>query len=512
MKKHKVYSLQLWNEEELEKISVKLGTIKYVMPYGLHTGQIERITMIIAPKHPRRIPKFLRVYIGDYTKRVRVKLMGWRFAQPGYFPPPIPPNGTQPRSSYPPPPRHNYLNPGEQVYPPSPQFESGGSSGASNLVWTATATATEQPKQTPFKKCKLVWVVKKKTTNKKRALTTAKTKRNNTSKKMAWVAKEKTMADKATMTKNQDGGQMHATRKVIQKGSNTEIAPKITLFGSGVKERICIQMGDITVATVARCPLQGFSNSSCLITVNWSILTNLFAVSQARESRFDKGAVSIKIPPAQSQIQLAPNVKDKFWALHKHLPFGPGIESLLVWPVQMGFQAVEMGFQTIEEELGPTTIGQPNIGLQSEYLELGQKTEPIKEIEWAVPPQQPNSHLETPKQTKKPRKKDQSSGPMRKSQRLENKNKGPYESTVERACRLKGDYVSGVKKKERKGKPHTKPTPEYLATSDPLTAYQAEIVVNIAGIEMTAEMEAEIGNLTAQEATKEVGEGAAIQA
>lgn len=83
---------------------------------------------------------------------------------------------------------------------------------------------------------------------------------------------------------------------------------------------------------------------------------------------------------------------------------------------------------------------------------------------------------------------------------------------MERACRLKGDYVSGVKKKERKGKPHTKPTPEYLATSDPLTAYQAEIVVNIAGIEMTAEMEAEIGNLTAQEATKEVGEGAAIQA
>lgn len=106
--------LQLWNKEELEKLSVKLGTIKYVMPYGIETGQLEKMTLLIASKHPRRIPRFFKVHIGDYAKRVRVMLLGWRIAAPGYFPPPLPPNGTLPTIYYPPQPRYNYPNPGDQ--------------------------------------------------------------------------------------------------------------------------------------------------------------------------------------------------------------------------------------------------------------------------------------------------------------------------------------------------------------------------------------------------------------
>lgn len=92
-------------------------------------------------------------------------------------------------------------------------------------------------------------------------------------------------------------------------------------------------------------------------------------------------------------------------------------------------------------------------------------------------------------------------GPLRKSQRLENKHNGPYESVVERACRLKGGVSPGSKKRERRTKPNNKPTPAYLETSDPLTPCQAEIVINMAGIGMSEEMENNFKNLVAGEET-----------
>lgn len=85
-------SLNLWNEEELHRVAVRMGTINFTMPYGLNAGQFEHITLYMNTGHLRNIPKFLRVWCGDLTKRVSVLLLGWRIEQEGYFSPPAPTN------------------------------------------------------------------------------------------------------------------------------------------------------------------------------------------------------------------------------------------------------------------------------------------------------------------------------------------------------------------------------------------------------------------------------------
>ncbi|KAF3335507.1 hypothetical protein FCM35_KLT20014 [Carex littledalei] len=102
--------------------------MRYAMPYGPHSGQFEHITIQIDTKHPNNIPRSFRVRIGDFSKRVRVQLLGWRVGHEGYFPPPVPPNQTQPsRLRYTPYQEPHHLRPS----PPTDISEESGNSNGS---------------------------------------------------------------------------------------------------------------------------------------------------------------------------------------------------------------------------------------------------------------------------------------------------------------------------------------------------------------------------------------------
>lgn len=60
----------MWNPKGINRLTVRLGTMKNTMPYGLQARQLEYITVHVATKHPRHIPKFLKIKVGDYDKRV----------------------------------------------------------------------------------------------------------------------------------------------------------------------------------------------------------------------------------------------------------------------------------------------------------------------------------------------------------------------------------------------------------------------------------------------------------
>lgn len=84
------------NSEGINRLAVKLGTVKVIQLYGLHARQLQHITIQIATKHPCHLPKFLTAKVGDYDRRVRVKLLAWRIEDPtDFLPPPPPPGGRQ---------------------------------------------------------------------------------------------------------------------------------------------------------------------------------------------------------------------------------------------------------------------------------------------------------------------------------------------------------------------------------------------------------------------------------
>lgn len=82
--------LQLWEDDEIKRVTERIGTVKYIRPYGIQGQQYEHITLYMSTRHPRKITKPLRVWEGDFAKSVKVQLLGWRTEQQGYFPLPNP--------------------------------------------------------------------------------------------------------------------------------------------------------------------------------------------------------------------------------------------------------------------------------------------------------------------------------------------------------------------------------------------------------------------------------------
>ncbi|KAF3339284.1 hypothetical protein FCM35_KLT16755 [Carex littledalei] len=86
--------LHMWNNEQIIRLMATLGTIMNIMPYGLNAQQLEHITVHLTTRHPRRT-KWLKIRMGDLSKRIKVQLLVWGAEEAPNFRPPPP--LTQPR-------------------------------------------------------------------------------------------------------------------------------------------------------------------------------------------------------------------------------------------------------------------------------------------------------------------------------------------------------------------------------------------------------------------------------
>lgn len=77
--------MHMFNTDQLNRLTTRLGMIRHVMPFGLQVRQMEHITVNVGTNHQRRIPKWLRVEEGEFEGRIHVKLLAWRVEQLGFF-------------------------------------------------------------------------------------------------------------------------------------------------------------------------------------------------------------------------------------------------------------------------------------------------------------------------------------------------------------------------------------------------------------------------------------------
>lgn len=78
--------MHMFNTDQLNRLTKRLGMIRHVMPFGLQARQMEHITVYVETNHQRRIPKWLRVEEGEFEGRIHIKLLAWRVEQLGFFP------------------------------------------------------------------------------------------------------------------------------------------------------------------------------------------------------------------------------------------------------------------------------------------------------------------------------------------------------------------------------------------------------------------------------------------
>lgn len=257
---------QLWNDEDIRKVLARVGKMRYAMPYGIHSGQFEHITLQMDTKHPSNIPRFLRVRIGDFSRRVRVQLLGWREGHEGYFPPPVPPNQTRPS-------RLRYV-PYQEAHrrrpsPPTDIFEESGNSGGSGCgsVWATGVRAkmgtNAIKKNKRALKGKKPIRVKSKPIWKPTVRAKAKAKRAAQAKTQQWV--EVVKKKKVTPTITQKGG------SIVASSSTTE-TPKVTklTFSFNPKEMgaVMVTWGIDVISKIVHQPYRELSRIRAVLGSN----------------------------------------------------------------------------------------------------------------------------------------------------------------------------------------------------------------------------------------------------
>lgn len=237
-------------------------------------------------------------------------------------------------------------------------------------------------KKNTVKKRKAIWVVKKKINRKPTPV------KENTNrldrKKMKWVIKKKTKNNTAMVKQKMSITDHHqaapeARKRHFQQKKEMATGMAIFVVGSGVAQKIHIQ-GNKIFTTVARYLSQEVSSDRSSININWSVLTNIFFVSQARNVGCDKRAVGIKNPltvEVESPQQLATVVNKIEWA--PLIPPGRnlGPTKAKVIPQVLRYFRSELGF--FRSELGPFISGPFEIKVWTLETQIEMTYEIVKE-------------------------------------------------------------------------------------------------------------------------------------
>lgn len=481
----------LWNDEELRKVLARVGKIRYTMPYGRHSGQFEHIVVQIDTKHPSNISRFLRVRVGDFSRRVRVQLLGWREGHEGYFPPPVPPNQTQPS-------RIRYT-PYQQAHRrrPSPPTDISEESGNSNISGGGSNWATG--------------VRGKINSNKPRGL-----KRKNTTKirvqpKPIWKpkkrvknthAKEKRWMRKKRLTSTPKGSSVAITRP-------TE-TPKVTKFSLslGPKEIgvVLLVWGKEIISRIVHQPYKELSLLRGFVGYNPSTYAKWLNVLQGTKVNFSaKFEMSIKnstetqlfTPKTQLlEIEFGPT------GLYGPAANRPLIGSAANRPL-IGSKANELQLQQgpqIGSEFYEDISG-PHKEFNTVPKEMGGATAgPQEEEEFGPPPGFENFLLGKEIPTGEVIARELEGDQFRRSPRLLKKNNGPYVAAVDKARRLKEkQQFTTPSKVGQQGKQYKQTDLSCMQTLDPLSDTQAGLVVATAGIEINEAMEEKLSSLSITE-------------
>lgn len=474
--------LHLWNEDYLKRVTAKLGIIKNTLPYGERVNQLHSVTIYMATKHPQNIPKNLLVREGDCKKSVKVQLIGWRFAQPGYFHPPDRPMRGQPCN-------RNLYEQRRHHSPPDPGDSDGNSMDS---AWTRGTTVGQgmgcAKRFKPAEKYKLdlkkvASKIKKIGWKRRRSVKSVQQKPRRPVK----PKRVSEMPDQEITSTTLNS--LMATQKMGAATDPPVVAQKITIR-STVAGVVQIRLGNQTYVQIQ--PL-----TYGLIDINFDDLIAAIEVTHATlNGRMQKlqGQVMENIKCGvrralgidsnngqrigQEKIARVQTEKDKF-------SIGGG-----------ELVAAHLLIEEIELGQGETKIANENLIQQEHELECNndgpddetseRNSKPNEEEDFPNgPPGFEGNNYHTPEQA-------------RRSPRLHAKHSGPYISVMEKASRLKGDQQAGMKRASGPRTKFNKPDPKYAQTLDPLSAEQAEMVFFTAGVEIEKEMGEKIANLVAQ--------------
>lgn len=477
---------QLWNDEEIRKVVARVGNMRYAMPYGIHSGQFEHITIQMDTKHPSNIPKFLRVRIGDFSRRVRVQLLGWRVGHDGYFPPPVPPNQTRPSTI-------RYI-PYQQVHRrrPSPRTdiseESGNSNGSVNgSQWATGVKAT---------------LAANANKEEKRSLNGNKPSKIRVGSKPVWKPKLR------SKTKAISGNRAAAKQwiEVVKRSKPTLTTPKVTnlIFTFNPKEmgEILVLWGKEVISKITYQPYKELSRIRQVLGFpGYNILQGMkISLLQGTDMRI-KSALMAQLCTPQQQL-LESNQGSNGPQMHQQnqvnldFGFGPQEEQNPAdnGPQELGPQEQQLDLCLPELQFGPKELsfGPSQDGPQEQQVPLGLYFSEEEDI--GPPPGFENGPLYMAIVA------NQNAEQVRRSPRLSEKNKGPYITAVDKARRLKENQEINTPVKAKQVKKHYNQADyTYLETLNPLTDTQAVLVVTTAGIGIDDKMEDQLRKLVTLE-------------
>lgn len=465
--------LQMWNSEGINRLTARLGTVQSIMPYGLQARQLEHITVHLSTKHPRHIPKYLKVKMGDFDKRVRVKLLTWRADHPANFPPP--PDATERRQPV------RRTQPRQQRVQPSATnrpYSSSSSDGSNAHPWAAqsysTGTETEQVRLNKHK-MKGIWVSKPKVDPlvvpaveiKPTKSPLDKGKRPMYMLVNQSVQSTKEKVDRLIQVMNQPDKE---PVRVCSMEKNMQIVTqKVTVLGSTVTLRMGSVMATIILIGPEVIPFRR------MLGINWLRSNQTFwettvtksaglAVGVQEQRTFTVGRINEKVTDGKDGNSWTPHiVKGKISSLQAlQCTAQPSLQSPTV---------------VIEEE--------QDLNLQmEEHLQQGPTSEE-DEIDHPQGFGKAGSEAHSPDQAP--------TSENRRSPRIKRKMDGPYVPMIERAQKVLGyEVVQTKKKKNTKPKPAAPPNITYMQSKEPLTEIQASLVIAAAGVEMEETLEEQV--------------------
>lgn len=436
----------LWNEEDLHRAVARVGAINYTMPYGIAAGQFEHITLYMDTRHPRHIPKFLRVRIGNFSRRVRVQLLGWRIRQDGYFPPPVPPNQTQPAqlnrqryTAYQPPARPRC--PHRQPEPSDSALESNGDSseypwGTQNKPITSQAMAKRQQK---------IWVPKP-------AVIPVQDRR--------WVLINEKSITKPAAEPVKNNRWVLVTPKPAPEGAATETTEN--------DQRITTPKGaQVTIQSTARMATRWATQ---VITVIWQLGEALIMCG---------GKVKYKI--SKTPFTFSP-ISINFLLVRTDVH----VSNMSV----LGSENKGTFLENIHTEGSENIHTEGNSGTQEQGNSSGAEESPQSPQfppgfeAWAAA----REEFKKQKPTTTKGRAQKGSNPTRRSPRLKKKLSGPYTTIMEKAIAIKGRGMQAQRKLNCKPATPPQVNLDYFRTLDPLSQIQAEVVIMTAGVEGVGEI------------------------
>lgn len=548
--------LHLWNDDGIKRATARIGIVKHIRPYGIEGGQMKHITVYMATKHPREISKTLDVRVGSHTRTVQVKLLGWRLATYGHFPPPDPNQPTQ----LPQPGQYEYQWQ-DQMHKPATNTPSGsGVSNAHNYVptneWGTTIKKDGAKKggvsMLGRSRPKQVWI-KKRGVVRPRETQIWVQKRGDQAKQQ-WTPKDgvkllgkvSKLKSQMVTTQGLHNKRVTAARKITIKAGSSVTCTLEVQGGENVRRKLTLQpVTDITDTPgqlILKC-LTLFKKN-CTSKVRSERKIGKRTQEQSTRPRIEYKASSYEVQSLSDGIA---NSERKYnsWSVIGDRVFGQGntmtvtlSRAGMVFPTILKFQIGEgplnlaaktdlltmipyanspanpspdliagppPGFEdgpkyrVIEEayEGPPGFENGPNFQAQQEGQILNQGL--IEEHELPVIQQAPSTPVN-----------QKITGAIRKSPRLQAKTRGPYISAIEKAKMVKG-YQPEKEGKQKRGfklaKPPAKPNLNYMETLNPLSEIQAHLVIDAAGIEMKEDLSENISKVAKDQPLGEGPEG-----